>query len=103
MGPTWTPVKDEQGRTYYWNESTQETSWDPPDQASPEDDSDGFENDVTNLFCHLDKNADGVLSFEEFATWVTGVTSVTDETAKTYFDFADSGIICAMRPLRVDA
>ena len=84
MGSKWTALKDDKGRTYYWNESTHETCWERP--ACMEHDDDGF----ADLFHNLDTNTDGVLSFEEFTSWVTGVTSVTRDDAKAYFDFADA-------------
>ena len=91
MESKWTPVKDEQGRTYYWNESTHETSWQPPLDVVLPTDQDDFKHDVEELFCTLDKNGDGVLSFEEFSAWVADVTSVKPDAATAYFDFADSG------------
>ena len=91
MESKWTPVKDEQGRTYYWNESTHETSWNPPLDVVLPTDQDDFKHDVEELFCTLDKNGDGVLSFEEFSAWVADVTSVKPDATTAYFDFADSG------------
>jgi hypothetical protein len=35
LPPEWKAFEDEKGKTYYFNEKTKKTSWDPPTIAAP--------------------------------------------------------------------
>lgn len=75
----WTAVKDSYGKTYYWNEETDQTSWDKPAELAEQEEREAKEKEKEEKARELKEQEDKVRA--QASRW----TEVKDDTGKSYY------------------